>query len=257
MNIIQHTSTQLTVENSNRQWLWGVLFSIPFVALGLGLTAFTSNVTTLRCQRTKSAQLSCQRIVTGLLGTEITLIPGQVMKAGVVTANGVGVVLSTSKGQMELAKHRLMVREEQRDIANRINAFIRNSQQQNFKIQQDDRWAGLITGANFFIPGMAIIGVALAIPMYVLCNFDQSSGQLTVEKRYRLFNTKVMNQYKLIDAQHAEVKRLPISNRSPIYLVRLMLISTKSIALSPPTRDRQECETLANTINTFLKLKEV
>jgi hypothetical protein len=257
MNSIQQTSTQLTVENSNRQWLWGVLFGIPFVAVGLGITTFSASVTTLECQRTKPTQINCQRTITGILGTEITVIPGQVTGASVITASGVGVVLSTSKGSMQLTQQRQFVRDTQREIASNINAFIRDTPQSNFKIQQDDRWQGWLTGANFFLPGMAIIGVSLTIPIYVLCDFDKSSGLLTLEKRYRLFNTKGVNQYKLVDTQHVEVKQLPIANRPPIYVVRLTLISTKSMALSPPSRDRQECQTLANTINRFLKLKEV
>lgn len=264
MNIIQQTSTQLTFENSNRQWLWGILLGIPFVAVGLGSTMFSANVTTLECQRTKPAQINCQRTITGLLGTETTLIPGQLTGAKVVTASGLGVVLSTSiksmaltKNSMELTNHRAFVRDKQREIASNINAFVQDAQQTNFTIQQDDRWQGWLTGAKFFVLGIAVIYISLTIPVYVLCDFDKSSGQLTLEKRYRLFNTKAIHQYKLIDAQQAQVRQLPLSNRPPIYTVRLTLISTKPIALSPPTRDRQECQTMVNAINRFLRLREV
>ncbi|PZV09082.1 MAG: hypothetical protein DCF22_19130 [Leptolyngbya sp.] len=257
MNIIQQTSTQLTFKNSNRQWLWGALFAVPFVTVGLGITLFSATVTTLECQRTKPSQINCQRTIIGLLGTETTPIPGQVTGASVVTASGVGVVLSTSKGSMPLTKHREFVLDQQRYIASNINAFIHEAQQPSFKIQQDDRWQGWLTGANFFMPGLAIIGVSLAIPIYVLCDFDKSSGLLTLEKRYRLFNTEAIDQYKLADTQQAQISQLPISNRPPIYAVTLTLISTKPISLSPPTRDRQECQTMVNTINRFLQLREV
>jgi hypothetical protein len=76
---------------------------------------------------------------------------------------------------------------------------------------------------------------------------------MTIEKQYRLFNKKVATHQTLSDIQQAQVHQPATSNRTPVYWVNLMLTSAKPIALSPPRRDRQQCEAIVNSINQFLK----
>ncbi|MDZ7962832.1 MAG: hypothetical protein RMY34_34030 [Aulosira sp. DedQUE10] len=254
MKIIEQTATTLKFQEHNRQWLWGVLFSIPFVAVGFGIAIITSNITTLECQRTETSKIICQRTIVGLPGTEKTLIPQQITRVYVRIEHGIGVVLTTANNQeVELVNHRIIVREKQRRIANSINTFIKNPQQSRLKIQQDDRWEGFFNGMIFFLPGIAVILQSLAIPTQILCNFDKISGQMTLEKQYQLFGT-FTTQQKLTEIQQAQVTQLAVSTRTPLYLVQLELTLTKPISLSPPTRDRQEYQTIVNAINQFLRL---
>lgn len=253
MNISEQTLTQLKLKDNNQQWLWGVLFGIPFVVIGFGIAITTGKVTVLECRREPSRNITCQRTVMGLIRTETTLINEEVIKAGVITAHGTGVVLSTSEGSVDFSNHRFLVGEEQYQIANKINAFINSPQEPDLKAQQDDRWEGLISGAMLFLPGIAIIWASLTIPMQVWCVFDKISEKITLEKQYPLFLRRSKTSYKLNDIQQAQTAQLNSSSRNPIYSVQLQLISAKSIALSPPSRDRRQCEIIANTINQFLK----
>ena len=255
MNIIEQTSTRLKLQGHDEQWLWGVLFGIPFVTVGLGIAIVTGNVTTLKCQRIKPAQISCQQTTIGLLGTQTTLIPGQLTAAYVKTAHGTGVVLHTSNiHEVKLVNYGVTVREKHSQIAAKINAFIHNPQQPGLKIQQDDRWEGFFNGVVFFLPGIGVILQSLTIPMQILCDFDKISGQMTLEKRYQLFGT-FTTQKELTSVQQAQVIHIPITTRIPWYLVQLELISAKPISLSAPTRSRQQCQIIVNTINQFLYLK--
>jgi hypothetical protein len=258
MNIIEQTSTKLKLEEHNQQWLWGVLLGIPHITIGFWIAVAGGNVTTLECLRTQPTQMTCERTIVGLLGTETTMIPGQVIGASVTTSSGIGVKLNTSKGQVELVNHRMFVSEKHRQIADNINAFVNNPDRQpRLKIQQDDRWEELIFGAWFFLPGFVLILYSLAIPIKVLCNFDKISGQMTLEKEYRLFGIKFTTQQKLTEIQHAKVTQLPIPNRNPLHVVNLELTSAKAIAVSPPTRDQKQCQTIVEAINKFLRQKGV
>ncbi|HEY9623161.1 MAG TPA: hypothetical protein V6C78_22585 [Crinalium sp.] len=250
MHITEQTPTRLTLTDHNRQWLWGTLFGLPFMMVGLGIAVVAGNLTKLECRRTPSHQITCQRTITGLLGTKTDAILGRVIRAGVVTDHGTGVVLSTSAGQIELVNHREFVGERQIRIAADINAFINDSQQMQLRVQQDDRLEEVANGAVFFLPGIAVILAALSIPMQVFCQLDKTTGQMTLKRRYRVWGTRTAT-YKLTDIQQAQIVQSPGSSRHPVYVVQVELKAAKPTALSPPTRDRQQCQTIVNAIHTF------
>ena len=255
MKITEQTSTRLKLEDQNRQWLYGVLFGFPFVAVGLAISVTTANVTTLACQRTEPTQITCQRTIAGLLGTQTTSIP-EVRGAGVIKAQGTGVVLSTAQGQVELVNHPMRVGEEQQQLVRQINAFVQTPQQAKLTIQQDDRWEGVLAGSAFFLPGVAVMLAALTIPMRVSCCFDKTVGQFTLEKQHRLVYRRQLVQHQLVKVQKAEVVQFSQSSRNPVYFVQLEVASVRPITLSPPTRDRQQCQTVVDSINQFCKLAE-
>lgn len=256
MNIIEQTLTQLKFQGHNQQWLWGVLFSVPFLTVGFSIAMMTSNVTTLECQRTNPTQINCQRTIVGLPGTEKTLIPGQIKRAYVKTVAATGVVLNISNNQeVNLVNHGVLVREKHSQIADEINVFIQNPQQTELKIQEDDRWEGFLEGMVLFLPGIGIILQSLAIPMQVLCDFDKISEQMRLEKRYQLFGTFTTKK-KLTEIKQVQVILVENTNKSPWYFVQLELISAKPISLSASTRDRQQCQIMVNAIDKFLHLKQ-
>ena len=258
MNIIEQASTKLKFEDHNQQWFWGILFAIPLVAAGFGIAAVSGNVITLECQRINPIQMTCQRTIVGLLGTKTTLIPGQLKAAYVRKTQATGVVLETTEGGVTLGNYRMLVGEEQQQLADEINAFINNPHQPSLKIQQDDRLGEFfIMGIGFFVVGITVILTAWNIPMQTLCDLDKISGQMTLEKQYRLFGTKFTTQRKLTEIRQAQVTQLSNSDRNPVYLVRLELTSAKLISLFPPTRDRQQCQNIVDTLNQFLRLRGV
>jgi hypothetical protein len=257
MKVIDHTATQLTIVDQNRQWFWGTLFSAPFIIVGTVIALTTSNITTLECQRSSSASITCERTIVGFAGTRTEAIPGRLLRASVIRAHGTGVVLATSKGGIDLVNHRMTVTDAHSQIANTINAYVKDSQQRTLKVQQDDRLEGMIYAAAFFLPGVAILLQSLAIPMQVVCVFDKTVGQMTLEKRYRPLGTRFRAQYQLTEVQKAYVVQPSLSERHPKYVVRLELAAAKSIALSPLMKDRQQCQTIANTINHFLAVHPI
>jgi hypothetical protein len=256
MQIIEETSTKLRLEDKNWQWLWGIIFSIPFVIVGLLIIAATSNLTKLECQRNNTNKITCRRIIISLLGTETTRLPGQLKEATVVTEYGTGVVLYTSYSinPIELVNHRVLVREKHYQITNTINAFINNPQQLGLKIQQDDRWSGFLEGIVFLLPGIAIIFKSLAIPKQIFCDFDKSSDKIIIKKQHQ-FLGMFTQQAKLTEVLKASVTQIPLATRTPWYLIQLELKLGKLISLSSPTRDYKHYQHIVNTINYLIQPK--
>ncbi len=257
MKIIDQTTKQLTIVDQNRQWLWGTLFSAPFITVGVTIALMTSNITTLECQRSNSTSITCQRTIAGPVGTKTEQIPGRLLGANVVRDHGTGVVLDTSKGAIDLVNHRVTVSDTHSQIAGTINAYVKDSQHLKLKVQQDDRWQELIYGAAFFLPGAVILLKALSIPTQIVCKFDKAMGQMTLEKCYRPLGTKLTTQDPLTSIQKAYVVQPSSSERYPWYVVQLESTAAKTIVLSPPIRDRQQCQTIANTINQFLAVHPI
>ncbi|MDF5707953.1 MAG: hypothetical protein PUP90_09815 [Nostoc sp. S4] len=256
MQIIEQTSTKLRLEDNNWQWLWGIMFSIPFVTVGLLIIAATSNLTKLECQRNNSNKITCQRTIISFLGTETTWLSGQLKEAAVVTESGTGVVLYTSSSidAIELVNHRVLIREKHYQITDTINAFINNPQQLGLKIQQDDRWSGFLEGIVFLLPGIAIIFKSLAIPKQIFCAFDKSSDQIIIKKQHQFLGI-CTQQVKLSEVLQASVTQIPLATRTPWYLIQLELKLGKSISLSSPTRDYKHYQHIVNTINYLIKPK--
>ncbi len=253
LQITEKTPTRLKLASYSQQWLWGVLFGLPFLVIGLGITATTSNLTTLTCQRTQPASMTCERTIAGLVGTITDTIPGQVTGASVISAQGTGVVLKTSGGAVELVNHHGIVGPKHEQIANKMNTSMADRQITELKIQQDDRWDGWIEGAAFFLPGLAVILASLSLPTQVFYDFDKISRQMRLERRYRLWRTKV-TMHNLADMQQAEVTQPVRSTRQPVYGLQITTVE-QPIDLSFLTRDRQQCQTFAETINQFLQSK--
>ncbi|MBD2496688.1 hypothetical protein [Nostoc sp. FACHB-280] len=256
MQIIEETSTKLVLEDKNLQWLWGIIFSIPFVIIGLLIIAATSNLTTLECQRNDSNKITCRRTILSLLGTETNRLSGQLKEAAVVTEYGTGVVLYTSSSMdaIELVNHRVFIKEKHYKITDTINAFINNPQQLGLKIQQDDRWSGFLEGIVFLLPGIAIIFKSLAIPKQIFCDFDKYSDQIIIKKQHQFLGI-FTQQAKLSEVLKASVTQIPLANRTPWYLIQLELKLGKLISLSSPTRDYKHYQHIVNTINHLIQPK--
>jgi hypothetical protein len=252
MEIIEKTDRALHIIDQNRQCLWGLLFATPFLLLGLGSIVLTAKVITLECQRSASSQVECERSIAGILGTEKDRIPGFLKSAKTVKTSGTGAVLSTTKGEIELAPYRAFVTDRVNKTVDRLNIFIKDIQQPKISIEQDDRWANSLWSINFSIGGMAIALVALAIPLRMSCRFDRNSGEAIVDKKYLLYGDR-QTKLTLTTIDRSLVKKLPfhINNKS-VYIIHLIPSVEKKVSLSVPSPDLSHYQEIVDLINSYI-----
>jgi hypothetical protein len=255
MKIVEHTKQSLELADQNRQCLWGLLFAAPFLTISLGIAMATAKVVTLECQRTVVTQISCQRNVAGILGTITDQIPGQLQTAMVVKSSGTGVVLNTTSGKVELAPYRSMVMDRHYETVDRLNAFVKNSQKTNIRVEQDDRLGNSLFILNFLVGGVGVALVSLAIPLQMSCKFDQSNNQVTLNKKYLLYGNR-QQVLPLAEIQQVKLnKRLYYINHKPVYNLKLVTVAKKNISLSVPGQDLSKYQEIVDVTNDFLHPK--
>jgi hypothetical protein len=255
MKIVEHTKQSLELADQNRQCLWGLLFAAPFLTISLGIAMATAKVVTLECQRTVVTQISCQRNVAGILGTITDQIPGQLQTAMVVKSSGTGVVLNTTSGKVELAPYRSMVMDRHYETVDRLNAFVKNSQKTNIRVEQDDRLGNSLFILNFLVGGVGVALVSLAIPLQMSCRFDRSNNQVALNKKYLLYGNR-QQVLPLAEIQQVKLnKRLYYINHKPVYNLKLVTVAKKNIPLSVPGQDLSKYQEIVDVTNDFLHPK--
>jgi hypothetical protein len=252
MKIIEQTDRILHIADQNHQCLWGLLFATPFLLLGLGSIVLTAKVITLECQRDVSSQIVCQRSIAGIFGTEEAQIPGFVRSVKTVKTSGKGAVLSTTKGEIELAPYRAFATDRVNKTVDRLNAFIADPQQTKISIEQDDRWANSLWSINFLIGGMAIAFGALAIPLRMSCRFDRYSGDATIDKKYLLYGDR-QAKLPLATIDRSLVSTLPFNlNHRSVYSIHLISKAGEKNSLSVPTQNLSQYREIVDRIDAFL-----
>jgi hypothetical protein len=256
MKIVEHTKQSLELTDQNHQCLWGLLFATPFLAIGLGMAVATAKVVTLECQRAVTThQITCQRKVAGILGTTTDQIPGQLKTTTVVKSSGTGVVLGTTTGKVELAPYRSLVMSQHYENADRVNAFIKDSQQTNIRVEQDDRLGNSLFILNFLLGGVGVALVSLAIPLQMNCKFDRSNNQVTLDKKYLLYGNR-QAVLPLAEIQQAKLnKRLFYINHNPVYNIKLVTFAKKKVSLSVPSQNLSIYQEIVDVTNDFLHPK--
>jgi hypothetical protein len=253
MKVIEHTEQSLELADQNRQCLWGLLFATPFLVISLGTALVTSKTVTLECQRTNPTQITCQRTVTGILGSTTDRIPGKLQTATVVKASGTGVVLGTTSGKVELAPYHVFVTNKHQETADRLNAFLQNPQQATVRVEQDDQFASALFIGNFLLGSLGIAIVSLRIPLKMNCRFDRPSDQVTITKKYLCGERQIILPLSTI--QQAQVKRsfFYVSvNKREAYGLKLIRINGAKVSLSVPGQDLERYQEVADTTNHFL-----
>jgi hypothetical protein len=254
VEIIEQTDRTLHIADQNRQCLWGLLFATPFLLLSLGSIAITAKVITLECQRDVSSQIECQRSIAGIFGTEKGRISGKLISAKTVKTSGKGAVLSTTKGEIELATYRSFVTDRVNKTVDRLNAFVADPQQTKISIEQDDRWANSLWYINFLIGGMAIAFGALAIPLRMSCRFDRNSGKAIINKKYLVYGDR-QTKLSIATIERLEIARLPFNiNGRSLYNIHLVPHTGKKISLSVPSQNLPQYQDIVRVTDDFLKL---
>lgn len=257
MKILQHTKTSLQWCDRDWNWLVGLWIAIPFTTVGCIIMLTVSNLTTLHCRRSPNSgrpgtQMTCDRTISGWLGTDRLHIPEPIMRASVQTAHGTGVVLFISKTpNLELANHRSMVGPKHTQIAEEINQFIQNPNQPELIVNQDDRLEGLLGGLMFLLPGLVIGAQGLAIPMKILCKLDRATQHITIEKHYRLGQRQVITM-PLSSVHKAEVVESNASTQKKCYVLELKCTDHPAVPVSALALDFTHQQQAATAINQWL-----
>jgi hypothetical protein len=252
MKVIEHTDQSLQIADQNRQCLWGLLFTVPFLLTGLGLALATAKIVTLECQRSDSTPIICQRTVTGILGTTTDKIPGQLQTATVVKAGGTGVVLGPTTGKVELAPYHGFVTNKHQETTDQLNAFLKDPQQATIRVEQDDRLGNSLFFGNFLLGSLGIAILSLRIPLKMNCRFDRPSDQVTITKQYLYGERQTILSLSTI--QQAQISRcffyLSV-DKSNAYGLNLIQNNGKKISLSVPSQDLERYQEIADTTNHF------
>lgn len=254
MKVVKDTDRYLELVSQNSRCLWGLLFAIPFITVGLVATAATVKVTTLECQRTGGNQIDCQRTIVGILSTEKDRIPGQLQTVTTVKTSGTGVVLRTSTGEVNLAPYRAIVTDSQDRTTDRLNAFLRDPQQATVRVEQDDRWTNFLWDGNFIIGGVISALFSLAIPVQMRCKFERDIDRITIDKKYLLYGDRQLI-LPLSTVKNALVRELLFSiswDRQPLYTIDLMPIAVKKVSLSVSSQNLSEYQQIVNKIDRFV-----
>ncbi len=251
MKVITSTDRLLEIVDRNHQYLWGLLLAIPFLTIGCIVGAATVKVTTLACQR-ELDRLECQRSISGILGTEKDRIPGRLQSIATVKTSGVGIILGTTTGKVELAPYRTFVTSQHFENAARIEAFIKDPKQTTIRIEQDDRWLNILWSGNFIIGGLTIGLFALAIPIYISCTLDRDCDRVTLNKKYLLYGNR-QTVLPLSTIEQAKLKELIwVRNREPVYNIELISIGAKKVSLSVPSTNLSHYQQIVDAIEHFL-----
>jgi hypothetical protein len=251
MKIVESNDRSLEIVDRNHQYLWGLLLAIPFITIGSIVGAATIKVTSLECQRDRDI-IECQRSISGILGTEQERIPGRLQSVSTVTKSGVGLVLGTTTGTVELAPYRAFVTSQHFENADRIAAFLKNPQQTTIRIEQDDRWINSLWSGNFLVGGLTIALFALAIPTQISCKFDRDRDRVILDKKYLLYGDR-QTMLPLSTIKQARLTELIwVRNREPVYSIELMPIDTKKISFSVPSTNLAQYQQIVDAIEHFL-----
>jgi hypothetical protein len=253
MKIVEHTDRSLQIADQNRQCLWGLLFATPFLAIGLGMALATAKIVTLECQRPDTTQITCQRNVTGILGTTTDRIPGQLQTATVVKAGGAGVVLGTTNGKVEMAPYHVFVTNRHQETADRLNNFLKDPQQATVRVEHDDRLGNSLFIGNFLLGSLGIAILSLGIPLKMSCRFDRPSDRVTITKKYLYGERQIL--FPLSTIQQTQIGRcfFYISfNKRNAYGLKLIQSNGAKVPLSVPGQDLELYQEIADTTNHFL-----
>lgn len=253
MKIIENNNIYLEVANRNRQYLGRLLLALPFVAVGLGLTLATVEVTRLECQRQADKSVICQRTIASILGEEEERIPGELRSVKVDKNGGVGIVLGTSKGDVNLAPYRTFINSEHDRTADRINAFLKDTRQNTLSVEQDDRLINSLWSGSILIGGLTIGLFAMATPLRMSCKLDRLRDRAIIDKQYLLLGNR-QTVLTLSAIERAQVKESLFGrNHVPVYKIDLVRANAQNVSLSIPSKNLAEYEQIVEEIDRFIK----
>jgi hypothetical protein len=253
MNVVELTGQSLHLADQNRKCLQGLLLNILWLVAVFGSCFSSAKTVTLECQRNDSTQITCQRTITGISGSTTDRIPGQLQKATYNKADGLGVLLATTTGKMELVPHDIKFMNKQKETADRLNNFLKDPQQATIRVEQNNN----LLLNHPFVPFMLLAYLGnfsyfLAIPLKVSCKFDRFSDKVTITKKYLYGERQTI--WPLSTTQQAQIHQcLLYINHRANYQIELIQLNGKTISFAFPSHDLEQYKAIVNTTNDFLK----
>lgn len=243
MKIIKQTVTELIVQTRGVFDFW--LPSCSLIAFGLISLSLNYNVASLRCDRLKAKEGTCQLTRSGLLGSKTKEIQLAAMQGAKVESIGYTsrVLLLTDVGVVPFTG-KCTYWGKQEAIASNINYYLKNSQQKLLNFTQDDRWLGSL-GALLLAGGIGII-VFASSESY---SFDRSLNSLTVKQR-RLWGSKAI-KHSLSNISGVEIQKTKDWDNDTWYEVRLLVSQESRLSLINTMNPYQSAK-IAKAINNYL-----
>ncbi|MGD1849163.1 MAG: hypothetical protein ACFCBU_00660 [Cyanophyceae cyanobacterium] len=182
-------------------WIFGSVFSI----IGLLLIIFLTENTTLYCDRQAQPEPSCEIRTSGIISSETKSFPiSKIIQAdiefnsssdggetyrNILLVDKSALVKTKNQSSQSLQSDRPIQvplsfayssgYESHVDVANQINGFLENPNQNNFQTQVSSAWIIIIFGGVFFLVGVIVI---LLSPITV-CRMSKFGNQLEFEHR--------------------------------------------------------------------------
>jgi hypothetical protein len=136
--------------------------------VGLGLlymAILQPNIANSNCARVEPSKFKCELYSSGLLGIYKTDISSEQIQSTEIeeTCNkgcGYTVFIKTAKEKIYLSYHRYANRSDAQESKDRIDAFIRDRNQETLIIEKDDRWLIIFT---IFHLGLFIFTIRVAL----------------------------------------------------------------------------------------------
>jgi hypothetical protein len=262
MKIVVQTSRRLELESGNPLGaVAGTLFGMLFLVAGVAAILLLGRLTVLMCQRLEPNQIECQLTSTGLLGsqtTQITALEGaEVATHSDDDGDTYSIVLFAVGQKIPFSKIRSSGYAAKKANADRINAFVNNSQQSALSVQEDHRWFSYLFGSGFALTGGALVLASWRLKFITYAVFDKNLGRLTLRRQSALGQTQTQS-WNLQEIVGLSVKEEKDSDGDRTYKLLLKLKSGQQLPLSRLFLNSQpQAEAIAAKLRQFLGLTAI
>ena len=263
MTTVQKTSNKLTVKFF--PWFIWVMtgFSIV-VILPILLSMLLQPISkSLTCKRIEAQKINCQfQNSTSPFSSSQTVVVKDLQGAkfkknafGYFLTQKQELILLTKNGEVSFLFHRSYhpqyTASRMSQTAFKINAFVKNPNQQSLNLQKENIASQWILFAAF------VNGIIMTILMgeIGICEFDRTSGYMTKKRRWLFVFTKT-TKYPLFDIKDVQVEWT--RHKSIVYRTAIILTSGKKIPLSTYhanyLKSKRNITSTADNIRNFLSL---
>lgn len=254
MKVIQETHSQMTLRL--RPWfLW--FFGAIFSTGGLSVAIVGSQVNTFSCNRDNIAPATCQISSKGLFWSKQQVLTlKDIQGAGIRTVkdskgnSSYHLLILTNEGEVSPLPINFANQTTVTNWVQDIELFLKETQQQNLLIEDDNRLFIVLFGSLFVSTGLAI---AVLMGKVVVCDIDKTLGKLTLAKYGIIGNSQT--EYSTRDIRAITLQKSVSSKGGSTYRLALVMHSGEYIPFTSyySSGFRQQQRT-ADIISQFLNV---
>ncbi|MEA5621038.1 hypothetical protein VB711_24845 [Cronbergia sp. UHCC 0137] len=269
MEVKQNDDKLVVDYNRFAQYFTSSLPITTFFILPLlfGLGEFIPRYRTINCQRIEPKQVNC-RIQEKIIIPISETAPIQINAAEVIQIEKIRENLEFHEYQVELYSSSGIQRfgypknsqNEIKEIVSKINSFLKNPIETNFKLTQVDKSSIDILSTLIFLSlfyliwygslFLVVISIILKFPLKEKWDFDRKSYKLVVMKKFLFWDKK--NEYSLLGKLNLKIDSEKSSDTT-IYNLDLILESTDKLTIYSAF-SLNKVEEMAENIGDFLDL---